>query len=162
MIFELSEGFVFDQELAQGLIDNRSPIRPLPDHLLLLGRVCFVLGRGDGTGRRYARRVKQVSVSAQEIRPQAEPITSEAPFTKTISFGSRSKGDAAGSAAAQIRTDPDGEGVESDPEVRELDQALLYRPSSASIKGKGVSLITELKGLIQKRRVDAPQRQYYD
>ncbi|KAJ0681705.1 hypothetical protein HanPI659440_Chr16g0639101 [Helianthus annuus] len=37
MDFELRENFAFNQKLAQDLIDNRSPIRPLPKHILPLG-----------------------------------------------------------------------------------------------------------------------------
>ncbi|KAJ0737539.1 hypothetical protein HanLR1_Chr06g0208141 [Helianthus annuus] len=44
MNFELGENFAFDQQLAKDLIDNRSPIRPLPEHLLLLGRICHLWG----------------------------------------------------------------------------------------------------------------------
>ncbi|KAJ0715014.1 hypothetical protein HanPI659440_Chr13g0496011 [Helianthus annuus] len=33
----------------------------------------------------------------------------------------------------------------------------MYRPSSVSVKGKGVSLITEPKGLVRKRKADATQ-----
>ncbi|KAJ0734679.1 hypothetical protein HanPI659440_Chr11g0422961 [Helianthus annuus] len=47
MVFKLGEDFVFDHQLAQALVDNQSPTRPLPEHFLLLGRVCFVWGRGD-------------------------------------------------------------------------------------------------------------------
>ncbi|KAL9997270.1 hypothetical protein Hdeb2414_s0023g00630031 [Helianthus debilis subsp. tardiflorus] len=41
MSFDLGEDYVFNQELARALIDNKSPIRPLPEHFLLLGRICF-------------------------------------------------------------------------------------------------------------------------
>ncbi|MFS7906343.1 hypothetical protein Hanom_Chr01g00058151 [Helianthus anomalus] len=44
MSFDLSVDFVFNKELARALIENKSPIRPLPEHLLLWGRVCFSWG----------------------------------------------------------------------------------------------------------------------
>ncbi|MFS7923475.1 hypothetical protein Hanom_Chr03g00261131 [Helianthus anomalus] len=171
--FDLGEDFVFNQELALALIDNNSPIRPLPEHFLLLGRVCFTWGRGDRdspVSRMKRERnemslrdtlkvpnfnvldfdfdehaegeiplMKQVSSSAQEIRPPVqEPISSEAPVVETTSVGSGSKGKAVGSSAVQARSDPDGEGADSDPD--------------------GVSLNIEPKGLVhRKRKVDAPQ-----
>ncbi|KAJ0678084.1 hypothetical protein HanOQP8_Chr12g0443931 [Helianthus annuus] len=139
MSFDLGEGFVFNQELARALIDNQSPILPLHEHFLLLGRICFSWGRGDRDW--------------PVIRTKAETLVVE-----TTSVGSGSKGDAAGSSAVQARTDPEGEGADSDPDVRALDQALLYRPCGASLKGKGISLNIEPKGLVhRKRKVDALQ-----
>ncbi|MFS7979618.1 hypothetical protein Hanom_Chr10g00929831 [Helianthus anomalus] len=48
MDFDLKENFIFDQVFAQNQVDNRSPIHPLPEHMLLLGRVSQIWGRGDG------------------------------------------------------------------------------------------------------------------
>ncbi|KAJ0530351.1 hypothetical protein HanHA89_Chr10g0388931 [Helianthus annuus] len=48
MDFDLKENFIFDQVLAQNMVDNRSPIHSLPEHMLLLGRVSQIWGRGDG------------------------------------------------------------------------------------------------------------------
>ncbi|KAJ0680655.1 hypothetical protein HanPI659440_Chr16g0626651 [Helianthus annuus] len=53
MSFDLGDDFVFNKELARSLIENKSPIRPLPEHLLLWGRVCFSWGRGDRIGRLF-------------------------------------------------------------------------------------------------------------
>ncbi|MFS7967731.1 hypothetical protein Hanom_Chr09g00789221 [Helianthus anomalus] len=61
MSFDLGEGFVFNQELARALIDNQSPIRPLPKHFLLLGRVCFSWAEGIGIGGLYVRNMKETS-----------------------------------------------------------------------------------------------------
>ncbi|KAJ0614751.1 hypothetical protein HanIR_Chr02g0065941 [Helianthus annuus] len=47
MDFELRENFVFNQNMARDLIDNRSPIRPLPKHIFLLDRVSHFWDRGD-------------------------------------------------------------------------------------------------------------------
>ncbi|KAF5808341.1 hypothetical protein HanXRQr2_Chr04g0144251 [Helianthus annuus] len=47
MSFDLGEDFVFNQELARSLIEHKSPIRPLHEHFLLLGRVCFRWSQGD-------------------------------------------------------------------------------------------------------------------
>ncbi|KAJ0434352.1 hypothetical protein HanRHA438_Chr17g0821501 [Helianthus annuus] len=47
MNFEIKADFAFDRVLAQNLVDHRSPIRPLPEHFLLLSRVSRVWGHGD-------------------------------------------------------------------------------------------------------------------
>ncbi|MFS7913845.1 hypothetical protein Hanom_Chr02g00146541 [Helianthus anomalus] len=47
MDFDFGKKFVFNQNMARDLIDNQSPIRPLPEHILLLGRVCHFWDRGD-------------------------------------------------------------------------------------------------------------------
>ncbi|KAM0018838.1 hypothetical protein Hdeb2414_s0026g00678661 [Helianthus debilis subsp. tardiflorus] len=47
MSFDVGEDFFFDQELARALIEHKSPIRPLHEHFLLLGRVCFRWSQGD-------------------------------------------------------------------------------------------------------------------
>ncbi|KAJ0469565.1 hypothetical protein HanIR_Chr14g0709281 [Helianthus annuus] len=47
MSFDLGEDFVFNRELARSLIEHKSPIRPLHEHFLLLGRVCFRWSQGD-------------------------------------------------------------------------------------------------------------------
>ncbi|KAM0038087.1 hypothetical protein Hdeb2414_s0013g00410811 [Helianthus debilis subsp. tardiflorus] len=47
MSFDLGEDFVFNKELARALIEHKSPICPLPKHLLLWGWVCFSWGGGD-------------------------------------------------------------------------------------------------------------------
>ncbi|MFS7985022.1 hypothetical protein Hanom_Chr11g00993451 [Helianthus anomalus] len=47
MSFDLGDDFVFNKALAKALVENQSPIHPLPEHLLLWGRVCFFWGRGD-------------------------------------------------------------------------------------------------------------------
>ncbi|KAM0063164.1 hypothetical protein Hdeb2414_s0003g00087861 [Helianthus debilis subsp. tardiflorus] len=191
MIFELGEDFVFDQRLGQDLIDNRSPIRPFSEHLLLLGRVCYVWGRGDRgwpvirkkgereeMSLRDALRVpnfntldfdfdelaedekpflRQVSVSAQEIRHMVESKSSEAPAVENVSTGPKSNEEAAGSSGAQVRDEPLLVDDDSDPVVRNLDEALMYPPSGVSTKGKGVSLDAGLKGLVWKRKADVPQ-----
>ncbi|MFS7965437.1 hypothetical protein Hanom_Chr09g00762231 [Helianthus anomalus] len=47
MSFDLGDDFVFNKTLAKALIENQSHTRPLPEHILLWGRVCFSWGRGD-------------------------------------------------------------------------------------------------------------------
>ncbi|KAJ0744622.1 hypothetical protein HanPI659440_Chr10g0389741 [Helianthus annuus] len=187
MSFDLGEDFVFNQRLAQALIDNRSPIRPLPEHLLLLGRVCHVWGRGDrewpvirksGRARdemtlRDALKVpsfstldfdydeiaededpffKQIASAAQEIRPLADPKSSEAPTVDP-----ESKKEAAGSSVAQVRTELLSMDEDSDPEVRELNHAFIYPSSAVTSKGKRVSSSSEPKGLLRKRKIEIPQ-----
>ncbi|MFS7949292.1 hypothetical protein Hanom_Chr06g00569831 [Helianthus anomalus] len=62
----------------------------------------------------------------------------------------------AGSSGARVRAEFLSVDADSDPEVRELDQALLYRPSGVSIKGKGISLDSGPKGLIRKQKANIP------
>ncbi|KAJ0917267.1 hypothetical protein HanRHA438_Chr05g0204081 [Helianthus annuus] len=47
MSFDLDENFVFDENLVRALIEHKSPIRPLSEHLFWLGRVSFSWARGD-------------------------------------------------------------------------------------------------------------------
>ncbi|KAJ0725710.1 hypothetical protein HanPI659440_Chr12g0461951 [Helianthus annuus] len=47
MSFDLDDNFVFDKTLARALVAHQSPIRPLPEHFLLLGRLCFSWSHGD-------------------------------------------------------------------------------------------------------------------
>ncbi|KAJ0804832.1 hypothetical protein HanPI659440_Chr02g0042601 [Helianthus annuus] len=159
MVFELGEDFVFDHWLAQDLVGNQSPIRPLPEHFLLLGRVCFVWGRGDREWpviRKKGERdemslrdalkvpnfndlvfdfdelaedeeplLKQTSSSAQEIRPFVESKSFEAPIVETASTGPKSNEETARSSGAQVSDELLSVDVDSDPEVRNLDEALL-------------------------------------
>ncbi|KAJ0592057.1 hypothetical protein HanRHA438_Chr03g0107411 [Helianthus annuus] len=172
MSFDLGEDFVFDRELARALIEHKSPIRPLHEHFLLLGRVCFRWSQGDRDWpviRRKRDRVimslkdalkvpsfdvfdfdfedqgedevplmKQVASSAQEIRPIAPQNTSEqAAVEVTSSIPTPTKG-VAGSSGSQAGRKSILDDVDNDPEIRSLDEALLYRPS-ASLKDKGVA-----------------------
>ncbi|KAJ0753124.1 hypothetical protein HanPI659440_Chr09g0332241 [Helianthus annuus] len=191
MSFDLGEDFVFDHQLAQALIVNQSPIRPLPEHLLLLGRVCFSWGQGDREWpviRKKGERdemslrdalkvpnlntldfdfdklaedevpfLKQTSSSALENRPLVEQHSSEPPTAENASSELKITKETAGSSSVHVSAEPLSVDADSDPEVRELDEALMYRPSSASVKGKGVSLISEPKGLVRKRKADATQ-----
>ncbi|KAJ0552353.1 hypothetical protein HanRHA438_Chr08g0334891 [Helianthus annuus] len=47
MSFDLDENFVFNESLGRALVEHQSPIRPLPEHFLWLGRVSFSWARGD-------------------------------------------------------------------------------------------------------------------
>ncbi|MFS7914367.1 hypothetical protein Hanom_Chr02g00152541 [Helianthus anomalus] len=183
MSFDLGEGFVFNHELARALINNQSPIRPLTEHLLLLGRVCFSWGRGDRDwpvirtkndrsemSLRDALKVpnfnvldfgfdeqvegevtflKRVSSSAQEIRPLTEQSASEPPIADATSSVPKFVKEATGSSGSRAIDGPQLEDVDNDSEVRSLDEALKYRPSSNSIKSKGIASDVELKGLVR-------------
>ncbi|KAJ0785808.1 hypothetical protein HanOQP8_Chr02g0047541 [Helianthus annuus] len=97
--------------------------------------------------------MKQVAPSAQEIRPvlpQDAPGHTTAETTsfvpqstlnqdaaETTSLPLSSKG-AAGSSGSQAGKKSILDDVDSDPEVRSLDEALRSRPSSASMKSKGI------------------------
>ncbi|MFS7911792.1 hypothetical protein Hanom_Chr02g00122251 [Helianthus anomalus] len=141
--------------LAQGLIDNRSPIRPLPDHLLLLGRVCFVWSRGDRDWPVIRKKSEREEMSLRDALkvPNFSTLDFDFEQLKTRPLLQR----LLLLAPDRVWTELEGEDVDSDLEIRELDQALMYRPSSASIKGKAVSLVAEPKGLLQKRKADVPQ-----
>ncbi|KAM0037530.1 hypothetical protein Hdeb2414_s0013g00404261 [Helianthus debilis subsp. tardiflorus] len=151
MSFDLGEDFVFNRGLARSLIEHKSPIRPLHEHFLLLGRVCFRWSQGDrfwpvirrkrdrtvmslldalkvhsfdvfyfdleDQGEGEVHLMKQLAPSAQEIRPVLPQDVSE-------------------HAAAEPGKKSTLDDVDSDPEVRNLDEALRYRPSSASLKNK--------------------------
>ncbi|MFS7980485.1 hypothetical protein Hanom_Chr10g00939981 [Helianthus anomalus] len=191
MSFDLEYNFVSNMELARALIENSSPIRPLPDHFLLLGRICFSWGQGDRdwpvirtkrerteTSLRDALKVpnfnvldfdfdeqsegevplmQQVAYAAQEIRPLpiqdiSEPSAAEA----TSSVPTPTKG-AARSSGSQAGKKSILDDVDGDPEVRSLDEALQYRPSSISLMSKGVTSDAEPKGLVRKRKNEALQ-----
>ncbi|MFS7906336.1 hypothetical protein Hanom_Chr01g00058081 [Helianthus anomalus] len=92
MSFVLGDDFVFNKELTRALIKNKSPIHPLPEHLLLWGRVCFSWGRGDSdwpvirTKRaemslKDALKVSNFNVLDFDFDEQAE---GEAPFMKHV------------------------------------------------------------------------------
>ncbi|MFS8004230.1 hypothetical protein Hanom_Chr13g01223271 [Helianthus anomalus] len=159
MSFDLGNVFVFNKELAHALIDHRSPIRPLPEYFLLLGRVCFSWGQWDrdwpvirmkrGRNVEMSLRdalkvpnfnvmdfdldeqaegeipfIQQVAYAAQEIRPLTAPGTSEPTAeVATSSIPTPIKG-AAGSFGSQVGKKSILDDVDSDPEVRSLDEAL--------------------------------------
>ncbi|MFS8025322.1 hypothetical protein Hanom_Chr16g01473591 [Helianthus anomalus] len=196
MSFDMGDDFVFNKELACALIEHKSPIRPLPEHFLLLGRVCFSWGQGDRdwpvirTKRertemslRDALKVpnfnvldfdfdeqaeggvplmQQVAYAAQEIRPLtnqdiSEPSAAEA----TSSVPTPLKG-VAGSSGSQARKKSILDDVDSDPEVRSLDEALQYHHSSVSLKSKGVTPDVDPKGLARKRKNESLQILSFD
>ncbi|KAJ0818584.1 hypothetical protein HanPI659440_Chr00c01g0704161 [Helianthus annuus] len=186
MSFDLGDDFVFNKELARALIDHRSPIRPLHEHFLLLGRVCFSWGQGDrdwpvirmkrgrvemslrdalkvpsfdvldfdfdDQGEGEVPLIKQVAYVAQEIRPLVTQDTSEPSAAEaTSSILTPTKG-TAGSSGSQAGKKSILDDVDSDPEVCSLDEALQYRPSSASLKSKSVMSDIDQKALVRKRK----------
>ncbi|KAF5757014.1 hypothetical protein HanRHA438_Chr17g0831551 [Helianthus annuus] len=172
MSFDLGEDFVFDQELARALIEHKSPIRPLHEHFLLLGRVCFSWSQGDrdwpvirrkldraemslrdamkvpsfdvldfdfdDQGEGEVPLIKQVAYAAQEIRPLVAQDAAEPSTAETTSSVLTPTKDAAGSSGSQAGKKSILDDVDDDPEIRSLDEALQYRPSSVSLKSKGV------------------------
>ncbi|KAF5774995.1 hypothetical protein HanRHA438_Chr13g0617361 [Helianthus annuus] len=66
MSFDLGEDFTFDQELARALIEHKSPIRPLHEHFLLLGRVCFSWSQGDRDWPVIRRKCDRVVMSLRD------------------------------------------------------------------------------------------------
>ncbi|KAM0007697.1 hypothetical protein Hdeb2414_s0135g00808311 [Helianthus debilis subsp. tardiflorus] len=184
MNFDLGENFIFNQNLAQDLIDNRSPIRHLPEHLLLLERVCHVWGRGDrewsvirksGERDKMSLRdvlkvpnfinldfefdelasdevlfLKQISLATQKIRPPVDPKTSEATTTYP-----ESKKEIAGLSEARVRAELLSVEEDSDPEVRELDQALLYHSSAVAAKAPYAPSATFSGGFLPLEETEA-------
>ncbi|KAM0067535.1 hypothetical protein Hdeb2414_s0002g00062401 [Helianthus debilis subsp. tardiflorus] len=194
MSFDLGDDFAFNKELARALIDHRSLIRPLHEHFLLLGRVCFTWGQGDmdwrvirmKRGRKFPHRdvsqgysegssfdvldfdfddqgdgevplMKQVAYAAQEIRPLTTQDASEPSMAEvTSSIPTPTKG-AAGSSGSQAGKKSILDDVDSDPEVRSIDESLQYHPYSASLKSKGVMPEADQKALVRKRKNDPLQ-----
>ncbi|KAJ0433523.1 hypothetical protein HanRHA438_Chr17g0813271 [Helianthus annuus] len=191
MSFDLGEDFVFDQELARALIEHKSPIRPLHEHFLLLGRLCFSWSQGDRDWlviRRKRDRVimslrdalkvpnfdvfdfdledqgedevplmKQVGPSAQEIRPVVPQNTSEQAAAETTSSVPTPIKYTAGSSGSQAGKKSILDDVDSDPEIRNLYDALEYHPSSGSLKSKGIMHEVDPQALIHKRKTESVQ-----
>ncbi|KAJ0618311.1 hypothetical protein HanPSC8_Chr02g0057641 [Helianthus annuus] len=124
MDFELGENFVFNQNMAWDLIDNRSPIRPVPKHIFLLDRVSHFWDRGDKEWLMICRKgvdaqlckfgfdfveedgdgepfIKQIAPTAYKIRPPVDPkVSSKDPA------GLESGAEMAGSSRVQVTVDP--------------------------------------------------------
>ncbi|MFS7906344.1 hypothetical protein Hanom_Chr01g00058161 [Helianthus anomalus] len=92
--------------------------------------------------------MKQVASAAQEIRPLTDQGTSKPSAADVTSSMPKPAKGAAGSSGSQAKKESILDDVDSDPEVWSLDEALKYRPSSCSLKGKGDASDVELKGLI--------------
>ncbi|KAJ0763318.1 hypothetical protein HanPI659440_Chr08g0279331 [Helianthus annuus] len=191
MSFELGENFVFDEELARALIEDKSPIRPLHEHFLLLGRVCFRWSQGDRDWPVIRRKrdraimslrdalkvpsfdvldfdledqdedevplMKQVASSAQEIRPPVTQGAAEPSNAEGTSSAPAITKEAAGSSGSRADKRSILDDVDDDPKMHELDEALQYRPSSASLKSKGVASGPESKPLVRKRKNETVQ-----
>ncbi|MFS7907214.1 hypothetical protein Hanom_Chr01g00068661 [Helianthus anomalus] len=127
------------------LVDNQSPIRPLHEHFLLLGWVCFSWGRGD---RDWPVIRTKRERSAHEIRP--EQGASEPPPADVVSIVDKSAREVAGSSGSQAKKGSILDDMDSDPEVQSLDEALQYRPSAGSIKSKGIASDVKLNSLVRK------------
>ncbi|MFS7937637.1 hypothetical protein Hanom_Chr05g00429941 [Helianthus anomalus] len=66
MSFDLGDDFIFDQEVARALIEHMSPIRPLHEHFLLLGRLCFSWSQGDRNWSVIRRKSDRVIMSLRD------------------------------------------------------------------------------------------------
>ncbi|KAJ0467581.1 hypothetical protein HanIR_Chr14g0686891 [Helianthus annuus] len=101
--------------------------------------------------------MKQVASSAQETRPVIPQNTSEPTAAEaTSSIPMPTKG-AAGSSGSNAGKKSILDDVDSDPEVRSLDEALQYHPSSASLKSKGVMYEVDQQALVRKRKTESVQ-----
>ncbi|MFS7943152.1 hypothetical protein Hanom_Chr06g00496941 [Helianthus anomalus] len=76
---------------------------------------------------------------------------------ETVSSLPTSSKGAVGSSGSQAGKKSILDDVDSDPEVRSLDEALQYRPSSASLKGKGVMHGVDHQPLVRKRKTESIQ-----
>ncbi|KAJ0736157.1 hypothetical protein HanPI659440_Chr11g0440381 [Helianthus annuus] len=197
MSFYLGEDFVFNESLVRALVEHQSPIRPLSEHFLWLGRVSFSWAQGDRDWpiiRRKRDRVamsllnalkvpsmdvfyfdfeeqgegdvplmKQVESSAHPIRPLADPNVTVS-FAVGATSVPRSASEQAvpeaaslislknvgGSSESQVGEKSVLDDVDVDPEIRSLDEALQYRPSS--LKSKGAESSVDLMVRSRKRK----------
>ncbi|MFS7984885.1 hypothetical protein Hanom_Chr11g00991951 [Helianthus anomalus] len=186
MSFDLGDDFVFNKDLAHALIEHKSSIRPLHEHFLLLGQICFSWSHGDRDwpvirmkrGRvemslRDALKVpnfnvldfdldelaegevpfmKQVAYAAREIRPLVTQDATEPSAAEATSSVPTPGKDGAGSSGSQAGEKSILDDVDDDPEILSLDEGLQYRPSSVSLKSKGVMSDVDQKGLVRKRK----------
>ncbi|MFS7937587.1 hypothetical protein Hanom_Chr05g00429411 [Helianthus anomalus] len=84
--------------------------------------------------------MKQVASSAQEIRPLAAQDAAEPSAADGASYIPTPTKETAGSSGSQAGKRSILDDVDDDPEIRKLDEALQYRPSSASLTSKGATL----------------------
>ncbi|MFS8006874.1 hypothetical protein Hanom_Chr14g01254311 [Helianthus anomalus] len=175
--FDLGEDFVFDKELARALIEHKSPICPLHEHFLLLGRLCFSWSQGDRVWPvirrkrdrvimclRDALKVLNFDVFHFDLEDQGDdevPLMKQVAIEATSSVPTPGK-DAAGSSGSQVGKKSVFYDVEIDPEIRSLDKALQYHPSSGSLKSKGVMPEVAPQALIRKRKTELVQIRPFD
>ncbi|KAJ0529625.1 hypothetical protein HanHA89_Chr10g0380031 [Helianthus annuus] len=166
MSFDLGEDFVFDHELARALIEHKSPVRPLHEHFLLLGRLCFSWSQGDRVWPVIRRKrdredevplMKQVASSAQEIRPLVVTDVAEPSGADGASSVPTPTKETAGSSGSQAGKRSILDDVEDDPEIRKLDEAFQHHHSSASLTSKGAAPDLASKPLIRKRKNETVQ-----
>ncbi|KAF5814550.1 hypothetical protein HanRHA438_Chr03g0124461 [Helianthus annuus] len=106
----------------------------------------------DDQGEGKVPLMKQVAYAAQEIRPLITQDTSEPSAAEATSSIPTSTKGTAGSSGSQAGKKSILDDVDSDPKVRSLDEALQYRPSSASLKIKSVVSDVNQKALVRKRK----------
>ncbi|KAM0064665.1 hypothetical protein Hdeb2414_s0003g00105751 [Helianthus debilis subsp. tardiflorus] len=95
MSFDLGKDFVFDKNLARALIENQSPIRPLPEHFFIRPSVFswshgdrdwpVIRRKSDHQGEGEVPLMKRVAPSAQEIRPVVPQDAAKQTATETTS-----------------------------------------------------------------------------
>ncbi|KAM0045869.1 hypothetical protein Hdeb2414_s0009g00309051 [Helianthus debilis subsp. tardiflorus] len=144
MSFDLDEDFVFDRELARALIKHKSPVRPLHEHFLLLGRLCFQWGQGDRDWPVIRRKRDHCCGNCFLRSSGCHGVFPSFAF-KRCCWLLRFTG----------QKEIDSCDVDSDPEVRSLDEALRYRPSSASLRDKGNDHEVKQQGLVRKRKTES-------
>ncbi|KAJ0681553.1 hypothetical protein HanPI659440_Chr16g0637291 [Helianthus annuus] len=96
--------------------------------------------------------MKQVALAAQEIRPLAAQDAAEPSAADGASSVPTPTKEATGSSGSQAGKRSVLDDVDDDPEIRKLDEALQYRPSSVSLTSKDVAPDPAPKPLIRKRK----------
>ncbi|MFS7939041.1 hypothetical protein Hanom_Chr05g00446961 [Helianthus anomalus] len=101
--------------------------------------------------------MKQVASSAHEVRPLVAPDTTESSGVGGAYSVPTPTKEATGSSGSQAGKKSILEDVDDNPEVRKLDEALQYHPSSASLTSKGVVPDLVSKPLVRKRKSETVQ-----
>ncbi|KAJ0793333.1 putative transcription factor bZIP family [Helianthus annuus] len=94
----------------------------------------------------------KVALAAQEIRPLVAQDAAEPSAADGASSVLTPTKEAAGSSGSQAEKKSIIDNVDDDLEIRKLDEALQYRPSSVSLTSKGVAPNPAPKPLVRKRK----------
>ncbi|MFS7991163.1 hypothetical protein Hanom_Chr12g01067601 [Helianthus anomalus] len=101
--------------------------------------------------------MKQVASSAQEVRPLVVLDAAQPSGAGGASSVPTPTKEATGSSGSQGGKKSILDEVDDDPEIRKLDEALQYRPSSTSLSSKGIVPDPSSKPLVRKRKGEIAQ-----
>ncbi|KAF5767461.1 hypothetical protein HanRHA438_Chr14g0634651 [Helianthus annuus] len=152
MSFDLGEGFVFDQELARALIEHKY-------HNVSCG--CSEGGSFGSGGSTCdpSECIRTSCCGSHFFHPQSTHDQVAVEASSSIPTSLKGASSSSGSQAGKKSILDD---VDSDPEVRSLDEALQYRPSSASLKSKGIAREVGHQPLVRKRKTESVQIRSFD